>query len=111
MGTLDRAATMVADLTAQGVQAVTDPAAAVPPCVLVPPPVRRYDIGCGYTIVWTLWALAPGAGDAETWAALDDLVDQVADLLPIDQARPARYQVSPDAQAVPAYAITYEEAS
>jgi hypothetical protein len=111
MSTHARAQALVDDLTAADVSATTDPAGAVPPCVLVPPPVRRYDLGHGYTIVWTIYALAPGQGGAESWQTLDDLVDQVADVVQVEQARPAQYRTSAEADPVPAYAITIEEAS
>ena len=112
MGTLDQGQSIVEALTAKGVSATTDPAGAVPPCVLVPPPVRRYDLGRGYTLVWTLYALAPGQGGQESWAGLDDLLDVVQDVVDISEARPTFYRLSPDApEAIPAYAITTEEAS
>lgn len=109
MSTYTQAAALVTALVEAGTSATTDPAGAVPPCVLVPPPVRRYDLPCGYTLVWTVYALAPGG--AESWPVLDDLVDAVAEVVEVDQARPAQYRLSQEAEPIPAYAITIEEAS
>jgi hypothetical protein len=81
--TLDRANELVAALTAAGVRAGTDPSAAAPPCILVPPPGRTYDTGCGFTARWELIALAPAPTGANrsTWGTLDDLVDKAAQAL------------------------------
>ena len=58
----DRALELAEKIQAAGVPATVDPRSATPPCVLVTPPGRTYDLGCGYTAAWQLMALVPGTG-------------------------------------------------
>ena len=81
------------------------------PCVLVPPPRLAFDLGDGATATWRLVALAAdGTGSAIAWQQLDELVDAVAGLLPIELAEPTSYQLPNGADAVPAYVLTFSEA-
>lgn len=105
MTSYDRGLELVAKLTAEGVAATVDPRAATPPCVLVSPPRRTYDLACGYTAAWVLWALVPGTGTADAFKALDELVDAVAVVLPVARAELQSYVLSPDNPALPAYRI------
>ena len=95
-------------------RATTEIRNAVPPCVLVVPvPSRRYlegaTLGGEFEVVWTLHALATGTGDRRSAEQLEELVDAVAEVLPIESAEPGGYQIPGAEQAVPAYAITYRE--
>lgn len=110
MSSLDRGAQLVAALAAAGVPATVDPAAAVPPVVLVPPPARDYDLAVGFTATWTLVALTSPPGGIGAWSDLDDLVDAVAGVLPVERAQPSAYQLAPDGPAHPAYLLTIREA-
>jgi hypothetical protein len=74
MGAYQRAQEIVADLTAAGLRATADARNANPPCVLVVPPGRSYDVNYGYSAEWHLWVLAPGEGTADTWKALDSML-------------------------------------
>jgi hypothetical protein len=105
-----RASDIVALLAAAEVRASLDPSAVNPPAVLVVPPTRAYDVPCGFTATWTLIALAPGAQGADrgTWAALDRLVDAVADAVPLERAEMAAYTLN--GQTLPAYVCTFTEA-
>jgi len=101
----DRALELVGKLTADGIVATVDPRAATPPCVLVTPPNRTYDIACGYSADFVLWALVPGAGNADAFKALDGLCDAVAAVLDVSRADLQSYVLSPDAPPLPAYRI------
>jgi hypothetical protein len=105
----ERAVELAGKLTADGITATVDPRAATPPCVLIVPPARLYDLACGYTATWELWALVPGVGNADAHKALDDLVDSVAAVLPVEQATLQAYALSADAPPLPAYRLTLTE--
>lgn len=108
--TFDRADQLVDELTDAGVRATIEPATAAPPCVLVLPPTRRYDLACGFTARWTLAAIAPGAlgADRTTWDALDVLADAVAATVDVFDAEPVAYVLN--GQQLPALLLTFEEA-
>ena len=110
MSSYERALELVAALTGAGIIATADPRSATPPCVLVPPPRRVYDLSCGYTATWQLHALVPGTGNADAHKALDALVDSVAEVLPIERAELESYVLSPDNPPLPAYRLELEEA-
>ena len=84
-------------LKAAGVRATTDTGALNPPAVLVVPPRRVYDVACGYSAVWNVHAIAggPTGGDRTTWAALDELVDTVASVYPVELAQTRRLCAGP----------------
>ena len=109
MSSYARALELAAALSAEGVTATADPRSATPPCVLVTPPERTYDLACGYTARWDLYALAPGTANADAHKALDEIVDALADLLPLERAVVASYVLSPDAPPFPAYRVTFTE--
>jgi hypothetical protein len=104
------AAVIVAKLQAAGIRATMDPGALNPPAVLVVPPRRDYDVGCGYTATWALHAIAgaPTGGDRTAWAALDALVDAVATTFPVESAQPGAYVLGPNTH--PSYLVTFKEA-
>jgi hypothetical protein len=108
--TSSAAAAAICDkLRAAGIRATTDPGALNPPAVLVVPPRRVYDVGCGYTATWTLHAIAgaPTGGDRTTWAALDTLVDAIASVYPLEDATPGAYVLGPNTH--PSYLVTMTE--
>jgi hypothetical protein len=94
-------------LTAAGIRATTDPGALNPPAVLIPPPRRVYDLACGFTQIWTVHAIAPAitGGDRTSWAALDALVDALADTFPVETAQPGAYVL--ETKSYPAYQVTF----
>lgn len=108
MGTIDLGLELVATLEGAGLRATVDVRNAVPPCVLVPPPVRRYDLNTGYSVEWRLYALAPGPGTSDAWLALDALLDALDDVLDVERAEPGSYTIptADGALNVPAYIIT-----
>ena len=101
---------MCEKLRAAGVRATMDPGALNPPAILVVPPRREYDVGCGYTAVWTVHAIAAGptGGDRTTWGQLDELVDAIAGVFPVESAQPGAYVVHPN--TYPSYLVTFREA-
>lgn len=109
MSSYERSLEIVAALELAGVRATADPRSATPPCVLVTPPDRQFDLACGYTARWNLYALAPGTANADAHKVLDALVDEVAQVLPLESADPASYVISPDAPALAAYRCQFTE--
>lgn len=109
MSTFDRAAGIVAALNGAGIRATTDPGAASPPCVLVVPPARTYDLPCGFTARWQLAAIAPAAlgADRNSWAQLEALVDAVADVVDLQGAELVTYTLN--GTGYPAFLLTFEE--
>jgi len=106
----DRAVEIAEKLQAAGVPATVDPRSATPPCVLVTPPGRTYDLGCGYTAAWQLWAIVPNPGNADAFKRLDILVGEVAGVVDVRGATFGSYALSPDSPPFPAYRIDFEEA-
>lgn len=109
MSSYDAAVALADALVAAGVNATVDPRAATPPCALIPPPDRVYDLSCGYTANWHVWALAPGPGNADAHKALDDLADAIAAVLPIERSTLRSYVLANDAPALPAYDLEFSE--
>jgi hypothetical protein len=105
----DRAVEVIAKLAALGVRATTDPSAVNPPVVLLTPPDRTYDLGCGYSARWQLAALAPSAQGADrgTWLELDRMADAVAEVVDVRDAQCLAYTVNGVTYA--AFLITAEE--
>lgn len=109
-----RASQLAGMLQDAGINAVADPRSATPPCVLFTPPRRVYDLPLpAYTAQHKLVCLVPGPGASDAWAALDDLlavvVDVLGDLLDGTTAEPGSYQLAADQPALPAYTITLTE--
>lgn len=92
-------------LTAAGMRAVVDPRSAVPPCIIVGPPTRTYDLGCGYSAAFTLVLLSPGQA-ADAFAQLDEWLDQLDDLVDIETATPGAYQLNGTGDPLVAYTVT-----
>lgn len=109
MSAFARALELVDLLEAAGIRATNDSRNLNVPCVLIPPPRRAYDLACGYTAGWELWALVPGPGNADAFQAVDELADQVAAVLPVLRAEPRAYQPNPDAPPLVAYRLELEE--
>ena len=105
----DRAVALADKLVGAGIRAVVDPRSATPPCVLVTPPNKTYDIGCGFTAAWGLIALVPGTGTADAFRALDELETSVAGVLDVTRSTLTQYVLSPDNPPLPAYRIEFTE--
>lgn len=111
-GTRDRALELVALLEAGGVSAVDDVADALgkAPCVLVTPPRLELDGYAHWSATWSLVALAShDVGSAAAWLELDELVVEVAELLPVERATPSAYVLDPNAPSRPAYLLELSE--
>jgi hypothetical protein len=104
------AAQIIADkLTAAGVDVTHDPRGATPPCVLIAPPALTFDLGCGATASWSVWALAPGPANLDAWVALDEMLSTVAGVLPVERCDFRMYSPAADASPLPAYQIQFTE--
>jgi len=103
----DEALEIVEKLKSAGVRATTDAGALNPPAVLVPPPRRVYNLNCGYSAVWNVHAIAPGVtgGDRVTWGQLDELVDAIASVYPVELAQPGAYVL--EAKTLPSYLVQF----
>lgn len=110
MSSYDRAVELAEKITAEGIHATPDPRGAIPPCVLVTPPGRTYDLGCGYTAAWNLIVLAPTTANADTFKLLDEMVDTLAGIVDVQGATFISYALSPDNPTWPAYRVTFDEA-
>jgi len=110
MTALTTAKEMAALLAEAGIRAVVDPAKAGPPCVLITPPARAYDLPDGYTATWVLYALASPPGDEHAWSDLDRIADAVASVLPVRSVQPTWYIVPSAPESLPAYQLTLIEA-
>lgn len=109
---LERAEQLVDQLVAAGIPATLDPATAGQhACVLVGPPALAFDLNTGATCTWRLVVVDGGRTTAglDSWTRLDDLVDQVADLLPVTAGEPASYAPTPGTDPSPAYLLTLTE--
>ena len=104
---VDDALDMADKLTAAGVRATTDPGALNPPAILVPPPRLEWDVGCGYTNVWNIHAIAaaPTGGDRATWDQLATLIDALASIYPLETAQPTAYVLQQ--KTFPSYLIQF----
>lgn len=109
MGAWDRALELVEKLSADGIAATFDPRNLNLPGVLITPPRREYDLACGFTAAWDLWAIVPGPANGDAFRALDALVDQIAAALPVVRATALPYTPSPDAPPLPAYRVELQE--
>lgn len=90
----------------------TDPAACVPPCVLIVPPTLTFDLGCGATADWSFIALVPPPATPAALAALDNMVGQLVDLLGPDalSATPGQYPLGGFPDPLPCYTVKAQEA-
>jgi hypothetical protein len=96
-------------LVAAGADATVDPRSATPPCIFVTPPRLTFDVGCGATAAWSIWALAPGPANLDAWVVLDELLAYArkAKLPPIERSTFVQYQLSADSAPLPAYRIEF----
>lgn len=106
-----RAGQLVEQLAGAGLKATADPqhVAGAAPCVLVAPP--RVQLAGDRHVAWPLYLIAGSTVPSlATWQLLDDLLDQVADVLPITSAAPASWAPAAGVDPMPAYLVTHEEA-
>jgi len=110
MSALDHGQTIADKLNAAGISATCDPRSATPPCVLVTPPVATFDVVCGHaTGLWSLFALAPGPANADSWAALDAILLVASGAFPLERSEFVAYSLSPDNPPIPAYRMQFTE--
>lgn len=106
----DRAEELAAEIEAEDatITVVTDPAHVLAnlPCVLVPPPRVDY---VARTITWRLLVLAQGPGTLAGFKALDELLEKLAAVVPLDSAEPNQVQLPNVGDPVAAYTAQYTD--
>lgn len=112
MTSLDAARALADELVSAGVRAVTSARSVVTPCVLITPPVRTYDLSCGYSATWSLFVVASGGGDEASWQALDDLTDALVAALPDppETVTPTSWRADGGSEPLPAYRVDFTQA-
>lgn len=107
---LDQADALAAYLLNRQIVAVVDVRAvsANLPCVLIPPPrVQFSGAAVGGEPTWRLMVIAAdGTGSRAAWSQLDDLLDALADALPVEVAEPSSFVNPGGGDPLPAYAVT-----
>lgn len=100
---------LAAQLVGAGLAATIDvqQLGAALPAVLVPPPTLDQPTGAGWTATWRLLAVAATPDQLLAWQQLDQLVDGVAGVLPIERAEPVSFAAVPGSDPLPAYALTF----
>jgi len=106
----EAAAQLVATLQAAGINATSDPRSAIPPCVLVPPPISDLQQGmCAQYCSFDIYVLASGTGNADAFRVLEWLSYWVRQALPnITAQYPSQYNLSADSPSLPAYRLPIE---
>lgn len=106
-----RAVELAAQLDGAGIPATADPTqlAGKLPGVLVTPPAVVFDLQDGATCTWRLVVVAATPNAYNAWKQLDELLELLAELLPVEGATPASYATDPAADPLPAYALTFTE--
>jgi hypothetical protein len=84
---------IVTALQAAGIRATNDPRNVNPPCVIVGPPSVVLDSNCGGLATCTGYVIGPGAGNLDTWIAIDDLAERVGQVVDVATITPAAYQI------------------
>jgi hypothetical protein len=91
---------------------VTDVADAIGnlPCVLVPPPrVLWRRLGGSSDVEWRFVILSSGPPTFSSWAELDDLLDQVAEEVPLETADPGVYPLVAGGDPIACYVATFTD--
>lgn len=108
---VDAAIALAADLGAAGVPAVADPAKLAgrqSAAVLIVPPRLAFDVPVGATATWSLFLVDHTTTQGlAAWRRLDDLLDDLAELLPLETAEPASYAPTSGVDPSPAYLVTF----
>ena len=100
-----RADELAGSLVGAGLKATTDTASIRRPGVLVPPPSVDYTTR---TVTFRLALLsAQDAGTTKAWDELDDLLEAVEAVLPLDSAEPGSYALPTGGGSPPAYLATF----
>jgi hypothetical protein len=101
---------LVEALVAAGINATSDPRSALPPCVLVPPPVGDFQTGmCSQWCAFEIYVLAPGTGNSDAFKQLEWLAYWTRQALPnITAQYPSQYSLTPDSPSLPAYRMSIE---
>src|SRR4051812_27038219 len=80
-------------LKAEGIRATNDPRNVNPPCVIIGPPTITLDSNCGGLATCNAYVVGPGAGNLDTWVAIDDLAERVGQVVDVATITPAVYQL------------------
>lgn len=110
MGAYARSEEYATALRAAGVEATTDPRNVTIPGVLFEPGELRGDLHAGWSADIQCLLLVPAPFNADAWAALDGLLAQVVEVLPVQTVSPTELQVDQQSGALPAFRLTFQEA-
>lgn len=94
-------------LSGAGIRATCDPRSVNPVCVLILPPPLTPDFMCGGTATFTALVVGPAPANLDSWTAIEDLAEQVAVLIDINQVTPSSYQADENTPALPALQLTW----
>jgi hypothetical protein len=99
---------LVAQFQSNSIRATMDPRSVNPPCVLLTPPSLEININRGASAEFTALALVPGPGNADAFAALDRLTQDVCRNILVNAERITPVEYSPDdSPGYPAYQIEW----
>lgn len=101
---LDAMNHVASELTAAGLNVVTDPRNIQPPCVLVEPPTIRALSGTIVTADVRVTVLAPPPGNRDAMVKLLTDADTIVDAAEVIDGAPGTYTVG--TQDLPAYSLT-----
>lgn len=79
------------------------------PAVLIGPPIidwTRGTLNGTPSLSWSLRVVASTNDPDQGWQELDELIEALAELIDLETATPAAFQVSADAPPLPAYTLT-----
>lgn len=105
----ERAQELAGLLTTAGLRVAVDSRSVNTPCALLTPPIRTYELSSGFTAEWHIWLLAPGEGTADSWVALDTMLEILENTLPLETVEPGVYPIATGAAPVSGYDCVYRE--
>lgn len=99
---------LIQECRANDIRATLDPRSVSPPCVVFAPPSLDININRGATAAFTAIVVSPGPGNADAFAALDQLAQDVCRdvLVNAESLVPVNYAPD-DGAAYPAYEISW----
>ena len=96
-------------LAAAGIRATCDPRSVNPVCVLIlPPSLPAMTLMCGGgDAAWNALVVGPTPGNLDSWTAIEDLAERVAQVIDVEQITPSSYQLDENTQPLPALQLSW----